>query len=383
MSNPAPFGQRPPALRVLDASVPATPILAGRVLLHEHSRFIPRQRNAIDNALGGVVMTGDNAETRAFKLRTEAGFTGTMLIDSAPYTTHTATEDEPFLLPQDQMFATLDDALGFQKAAGASAALTPTGYIAPGASKPLKAVIRAAQRIERLDTVVTVPVDVTWLSNERVGQLIAACQRINQSKALVLVGQFDPLQHAKVIPANLRRVISEVEGMMLLRTDLAAIDAMVHGALCAGIGVTSSVRHSVAPGERAKVSKPNGPVYPNILMPELMCFKGAESLAHRYANAEPATCPCEICNGRGLDRFYKTDRETRVEAEDHNILTWSTWVSEMAGYEVGPKRKTWWQEKCAAAINRYPLENQRIGLSAKRGFQPPPPLSAWATLPAS
>jgi hypothetical protein len=78
-----------------------------------------------------------------------------------------------------------------------------------------------------------------------------------------------------------------------------------------------------------------------------------------------------------------TDGETRIEAEDHNVLTWSMWVGEMAGYEAGPKRTTWWQEKCSAAINRYPLENQRIGLSAKRGFQPPPPLAAWATLPAS
>ncbi|MEW2522822.1 hypothetical protein [Actinacidiphila alni] len=384
MNRPAPFGQHPPALRVLDASVPAAPILAGRVLLHENTRYIPHQRGAIDNSLGGVVLTGDNAETRAFKLRTEAGFTGTMLIDSAPYKSYTATEDEPFLLPHDQMFPSLEDSLSFQKAGGASAALTPTGYIPPAASKILKAVIREAHRIERADTVVTLPVDVTWLSNERVDQLIAACTRIKQPKALIMVGQFDPLEHLKVNPANLRRVITEVENMMLLRSDLAALDAMAQGALCAGIGVSSTVRHCVAPGERAAVSGGGGPQYPSVLMPDLMCFTGAQALSNRYANAESATCSCDVCDGRGLDRFLKADGETRVEAEDHNVLTWSAWVGEMACYEAGPKRKAWWQAKCAAALARYPLENERIGLSAGRaGFKPPSPLEAWATLPAS
>jgi hypothetical protein len=383
LDSPPPFGQHPPALRVLDASVPAAPILAGRVLLHENTRYIPHQRGAIDDSLGGVVLTGDNAETRAFKLRTEADFTGTMLIDSAPYKSYTATEDEPFLLPHDQMFASLDDSLAFQKAAGASAALTPTGYIPPAASKTLKAVIREARRIERADTVVTLPVDITWLSNERVDQLIAASKRIEQPKALIMVSQFDPLEHLKIYPANLRRLISEVGDMMLLRTDLAALDAMAHGALCAGIGVSSAVRHCVAPGERAAVSRPGGPQYPSILMPDLMCFTGAQALSNRYANAEPMTCSCDVCDGRGLDRFFRADGETRMESEDHNVLTWSAWVGEMACYEAGSKRKTWWQAKCAAAVARYPLENQRIGLSARTGFKPPLPLEAWATLPAS
>ncbi|MFE3560457.1 hypothetical protein ACFXKW_37245 [Streptomyces sp. NPDC059193] len=382
MSNTPSPGERPPALKTLDHTVAAAPLLQGRVLLHENAVNLPRPRPALDDDFSGVVMTGAKADERAFHLRSTAGYEGTLLIDSAPYTAYIATADEPFMVPTDELFASVDTSLAFQKARGASAALTPTGYIPPADSKTLKAVIREANKIERADTVVTLPIDVTWLNRENIGQLIAVCTKIRHPKALVLFRQFDPLEQTKDIPANLRRLLAEVEHMALLRTDLAALDAVAHGAFCAGIGVQSSLRHAIPPGEKAQTNKA-GPTYPNVLMPELMCFKGAVSLARLYSNADPATCSCEECDGRSLDRFYLPDGETRREADNHTVLTWSDWVTEMVGYQPGTSRKSWWRDKCAAAIDRYALENQRIGLGAspRSGFQAPAPLKAWATLP--
>ncbi|MFE9970250.1 hypothetical protein ACFYRD_05680 [Streptomyces hirsutus] len=384
MSNTPSPRRRPPALKTLDHTVAAAPLLQGRVLLHENALNIPRSRHALDDDLSGVVMTGAKADERAFQLRTTAGYNGTLLIDSAPYTTYTATADQPFMVPPDELFASVDDSLAFQKARGASAALTPTGYISPANSRALKAVMREANRIERADTLVSLPIDVTWLNRENIGQLIAVCAKIRHPKAIMLFRQFDPLEQTKDIPANLRRLFAEVEHMSLLRTDLAALDVMAHGALCAGIGVQSSLRHAIPPGEKPQRGKRGGgPTYPNVLMPQLMCFKGAESLASLYANADPATCDCEECDGRGLDRFFLPDGETRQEADNHTVLTWSDWVSEMAGHPAGIQRKTWWRDKCAAAVDRYALENQRIGQGAspRSAFQAPPPLKAWATLP--
>ncbi|MGW7082884.1 hypothetical protein ACWGH2_05205 [Streptomyces sp. NPDC054871] len=75
-----------------------------------------------------------------------------------------------------------------------------------------------------------------------------------------------------------------------LRTDLAALDVMAHGALSAGIGIQSSLRHAIPPAEKAQIGKRGGgPTYPHVLMPQLMCFKGAESLSNLYVNADPAT----------------------------------------------------------------------------------------------
>jgi hypothetical protein len=386
MSNAPDPRRRPPAVKTLDHTVAAVPLLQGRVLLHDHSQPIPRPRPALDDDLDGVVMTGPNADARAFQLRANVGFTGTLLIDSAAYTTYTATAEEPFMAPPDELFATVHDSLNFQKARGASAALTPTGYIPPANSRALKAVLREANRIERADTLVSLPIDVTWLNRENISQLIAVCAKIRHPKAVILFRQFDPLEQAKDIPANLRRLFTEVEHMSLLRTDLAALDVMAHGALCAGIGVRSSLRHAIPPDEKAQIGKRGGgPTYPHVLMPQLMCFKGAEFLSNVYGNADPATCDCEECDGRGLNSFYLSDGETRREAENHNILTWSEWVSDIASYPAGTERKTWWRDKCAAAVDRYALENQRIGLGAspKSGFQVPAPLRAWATLPVT
>lgn len=384
MSNAPSPKRRQPAVKILDHTVAATPLLQGRVLLHENARNIPRFRHALDDDLSGVVMTGPQADERAFQLRTAAGYEGIMLIDSAPYTTYTATAEEPFMAPPDELFASVDDSLSFQKARGASAALTPTGYIPPANSGALEAVRREANRIERADTVISLPIDVTWLGREHIGELIAVCAQIHHPKAVILFRQFDPLEEAEDVPANLRRLFTEVAHMSLLRTDLAALDVMAHGALCAGIGVQSSLRHAIPPGRKPRTGKRGGgPTYPKVLMPQLMCFKGAESLANLYANVDPATCACEECDGRGLDRFFLPDGETRREADNHTVLTWSDWVSEMAGHPAGVRRKTWWRDKCAAAVRRCELENQRIGLPprSRSGFLAPAPLKAWATLP--
>jgi hypothetical protein len=385
MAN-SPFPGRTPALRILDASVPATPLLQGRVLLHENARFIPEMRSPLNGDLGGIVMTGEKAGERAYHLRA-SGYDGPLLIDTAAYSTHTATENGPFLLDGNELFATVNTALELQKARGASAALTPTGYIPPGASRALKAVMRHSQRIERADTIVNLPLNTAWLTDEYVGQLIAACERIPHPKALTLFRQFDPMHQAKSVPANLRRVVSELPDVALLRSDLAALDAFAHGALFSGIGADSARRHSIPPGEPAQVSKPNqgGPQYPAVLLPTLMCFKGAKSLDHIYMNDQPMTCTCDVCDGRGLDRFYDASGEVRRESENHNISSWSTWVIEIADRKPGLERKTWWRDRCATAVDHYALENQRLGLSAnaRAGFQVPPPLQAWATLPVT
>ncbi|MFG1941331.1 hypothetical protein [Nonomuraea sp. NPDC048826] len=357
----------------------AAQLLTGRVLYQENARFRARVRKSVDRRLSGVVMTGKNADDRASQLR-DAGYRGVVLIDSAAYLTHKATVDEPFLLPKDTLFPSLEDCLDFQRHRGADAALTPTGYVRAAASKTLKAIMRAAEQIEREDTVVVLPLDIAWLNSEHIKQLIAVCKEIRQPKAIILIRQFDPMAAFKETTVNLRRLVTEADQVALLRSDLAALDAMVHGALFAGIGADSSIRHAVPAGERPQKAESSGfAQYPSVLMPELMRFSGAQSLARRYANVEPARCSCVVCSGRGLDRFNSPDGEARIESEDHNAYVWGAWVNEMAAKNPGRERHLWWRDRCARAVNCYELENVRI--QQPRAFKVPPPLRAWATLP--
>ncbi|MFF4989759.1 hypothetical protein ACFY19_21395 [Streptosporangium saharense] len=358
----------------------AARLLAGRVLYQENTRYRARVRTSVDPRLSGVVLTGKNADDRAVQLR-EAGYDGVLLIDSAPYVTYAATPDEPFLLPHDTLFPSLEDCLDFQRGRGADAALTPTGYIRVADSKSLKAVMVAAERIERDDTVVVLPIDIAWLNSAHIEQLIAVCKRIRQPKAVILVRQFDPMDAFKETTVNLRRLVREAEQVALLRTDLAALDAMAHGALFSGIGADSSIRHTVPVGERPQKAESNTgwAQYPHVLMPELMCFSDARALARRYANAEPARCDCLVCDGRGLDRFASAEGETRIESEDHNAYVWGAWVNEMAAVTPGRERRRWWRDRCVRALGRYALENVRI--EQPHAFKAPKPLRAWATLP--
>lgn len=379
MIDPTIPGPRLPEAPAVGARPTTAQLLAGRVLYQENARFLPRLRDCVDAKLSGVVMTGKKADERAFQLR-DAGYRGVLLIDSAAYMTHTATPDEPFLLPQDSLFDDMDNCLAFQRRRGATAALTPTGYIPAAASKTLKAVMRAAGQIERDDVVVVLPVDIAWLNSEHITQFIAACRRIRQPKAVILTRQFDPLEAFTEAPANLRRLVSEVEHIALLRTDLAALDAMAYGALFAGIGANSSIRHAVPARERPQTAKTGGgPQYPSVLLPDLMRFSGTQALANRYANADPPKCDCEMCQGRGLDRFNSPGELARTESEAHNAYTWGAWVNKLAACESATERRQWWRDRCVQALGCYELENLRI--EQPHAFKPPKPLTAWATLP--
>ena len=365
MSNAPDPRRRPPAVKTLDHTVAAVPLLQGRVLLHEHAQYTPRPRPALDDGLSSMVMTGANADARAFQLRADVGYQGTLLIHSAVYTTYTATAEEPFMAPSRRTVRRRGHLAELPEGSRGNRS-TDTHRLHTAGELPCPQSGNAgSQPDQRADTLVSLPIDVTWLSRENIGQLIAVCARIRHPKAVILFRQFDPLGQTKDIPANLRRLFTEVEHMSLLRTDLAALDVMAHGALCAGIGVQSSLRHAIPPDEKAQIGKRGGgPTYPHILMPRLMCFKGAEFLSKVYGNADLATCDCEECDGRSLDSFYLSDGETRREAENHNIHTWGAWVNDVAGYRAGSERKTWWRNKCAAAVDRYALENQRIGVGA-------------------
>ncbi|MFI2264456.1 hypothetical protein [Streptomyces tubercidicus] len=86
---------------------------------------------------------------------------------------------------------------------------------------------------------------------------------------------------AKALPANLRRLVAAHPDIALPRSDLAALDVIVHGALFSGIGADSANRHSIPPGEVAVVGekKDSGATYPNVLLPSLMSLKGTRAPA--------------------------------------------------------------------------------------------------------
>jgi len=241
----------------------------------------------------GFVVSGSGAAAKVRKLR-EEGFTGPLLADPAVYTVAAASEDDPFpdvssgqLAFGDPLQLSIEEQVGHR--AGATAAMTPTGYLHAEDSDALKAAVHQVLKLEDPHVFFSVPVDVGWLRDDAVGQLIAWLNVVPNPQAVMLGGQMDPLAGFSQAVGNLKRLLAEVPGTALLRADLAAFGALAHGAVFTAFGATSSMRHIVPPGQAAKRSA-GGPNSPSVLLPELMDFFLGETLAKRFAAGLAPVC---------------------------------------------------------------------------------------------
>ncbi|MEV4569515.1 hypothetical protein AB0K12_37620 [Nonomuraea sp. NPDC049419] len=356
---------------------PAGRAIAGRALTLERADLLPEAPDHLHPDYGGLVVCGAGSSTRLNALRRT--FTGVLAEDRAAYEKEVATPDAPFRLPEDALFGgDLDSALQEQLDNGASFAITPTRYIRAGDPAPLDAVVRQVKALRRGDVVVTLAVSIDWLRPETRPTLVAAIRAMEHPVALVLGGQYDPLQQFAAAPQQLRRLLAEVPGTGLWRTDLAGFDALAHGAGFAGIGAGGSLRHLVPAGEAAETSG-GGAIYPSVLMPELLRFSSAKFIADLYANTVPPTCTCSRCQGRPLDGFLGLTNATKAAAHAHNSATWNAWLPELLEQPTPADRQIWWRARCKQAVQAHELENAR--LKQPHRLKPPKSLEKWAGLP--
>ncbi|MFF4088898.1 hypothetical protein ACFYY9_18720 [Streptomyces nigra] len=361
-------------------------VLQGRMLLQVSPARVGLLRPQLDAGRSGLVLCGPNALQQARRLRREEQFSGPLLVDPAVYEVRAASEEEPFPNACEDTFA-FDDPLAVslaeQRAMGVTAPMTPTGYLHAEDSDALKAAVRRVAALDDPQVVFAAPVDVGWLREEdSVRQLIACLRLLAGPKALMLGGQMDPLaRHPRAVD-HLRRIVAEVPGAALLRTDLAAFGALAAGASFTAFGAGSRLRHIVAPGEKAKTSK-NFSTSPHVLFPELMHFFLGKTLADRFAGADGPVCECASCEGaRTLDSFASNAGDRQARAASHNVAVLMQWLRTLTAFAPGLARQRWWHERCRTAVDRYPLLNAQ--LQQPNGFKVPPQLKRWAlAAPAS
>jgi hypothetical protein len=375
---------RQAALHTLAAlPTPAAPpgpagVLTDRVLVYTSWDAGQKLLKVLSPQASGLVLRGRKACAGVRQLRRNH-FGGVLLIDPEGYTKRAATAEAPFALSQDedQLFeTTLDDILQGQRICGATVALTPTGYLHAGDSDALKAAANTVADLDRDDVLFSVPIDIAWLTNDHISQLIAVLSRLAAPKAVFLGGQFDPLDRYQAAVANLRRLVAEAGHVAVFRTDLTGFDALTHGAFAASIGTGGSLRHVIPFGEyrRARTMDQS----PSVLFPDVMAFFKGSTLAQRFANARPPACSCSACQGRRLDTFLgRADAEA---AHSHGVCTWIEWITDMLAQPTLADRAQWWRNRCAAAVAHH--DNVNAQLDQPDAFKPPKALKAWADLPA-
>ncbi|MFY1596014.1 hypothetical protein [Micromonospora sp. WMMD737] len=308
----------------------------------------------LDPSITGFALCGPTGEQRIGELSGRRRLP--VVADLAHYEKNTASPEAPMLFPE-----TLFGRDGFfddMRARANSAIFTPTAYVEAGEPAALKAVRAAAQDVARTDVVVVVPLDVTWLRDNKIDQLIAILKAIPHPIALVLGGQYNPTDSYADIMRNLRRVYQEVGRVGPWRTDpVTALDAMAQGGMFAGIGSSGSLRHLVPPGQPTKITKR---FKPSVFIPELLHFFRADTLTERWANVDPLPCWCTVCAGRGLDRFDSNDTAVDTEARAHNAASWSALWAQMRALPTGIERQRWLAERIRLAHLAYETENERI-----------------------
>lgn len=332
----------------------------------------------------GVVFSGAKAARRREDFRRASGFAGPCLIDPAAYEEETATAEAPFALSDLGMF---DDGSGLAgevdwlRRQGASPVLTPTRYFTATGREPLQEAARLVDALGADDVVFVVPVDAAWLDGGRADLLAELLRRVRTPKALVLGHSHDPLAKAGRAAA-LRRIVTSVPDIAVLRTDLAGFDSAVYGARYTSIGDRASVRHTRPP---SKGGGGGAPASPNLLVPALMSYRSGAFMARTLSRVD-LPCPCGPCsadtvfgNGgvrtRRLTDFIAT--EDTAAAHAHNWATLARWWSELSAADSPRERAIRWARMCHAAVAENERFNELAGTPG-RPFHPSLALKHWA-----
>lgn len=354
----------------------AVEALTDQVLLCTSARTAKTLLPALPEQIGGLVLGGAEGRAGILKLRDDK-FDKLLLADPEGYRIAPATEDKPFILPQDGLFPiTLDQDLQTQRDIGADVAMTPTGYLHAGDSDALRAAVGEAGKIDRDDVLFSAPLDIAWFTDEHIAHLIAVLAQLPLPKAVFLGGQYDPVDRYKAVVVNLRRFVAEAGHVALFRTDLAGFDALSHGAFAASIGSGGSRRHMIPVGQTPYARTDDHA--PSVLFGDLLSWHKGSTIAKRYGSTPAPACHCQPCSGRRLNTFL--DRADQTAAHRHSMCTWADWIPDLLTQRTLRDRATWWRTRCASAVTHADIVNTQ--LNQPGAFATPAPVQAWSDLPA-
>jgi DNA modification methylase len=358
----------------------AARLLVGRVFAQARVADTEHLLRLINGKHSGLVLTGIKGARAALKVRQIAGTDCPIVIDPAAYETERATPAEPFQLPlrTTQHGEALEVFIRELCSAGANAVLTPTRYICARDVASLETVI-AAVAAPHPQAVLSLPLDVAWLSDQWIVTLIDILANSPVPKVLMLGDQPGSPEGAASTLTNLRRLAAEVPQIGLFRTDLTAFDVMTRGALTAAIGTSSALRQ-VAPPDQDGVFSRNHPAEepdtsPQVLVKELVSYVPGSVLADRFGDTPGPLCQCRHCGRRRLSTFL--GRADWHHARFHGVAVWTEWLPNLVGEDSLTRREQAWAQLCQQGLEGHENFNRMAGNPAER-FTPGLPLMFWA-----
>ncbi|MER6495373.1 hypothetical protein [Streptomyces griseorubiginosus] len=322
------------------------------------------------------MLTGAGAPIRCKEIRSALPET-VVVMDFGSHTQQVATADVPFGLKtsygwRDLDLAGLNEILDGQRDNKASYAVTPTCFIPAdqvGDMSVLKAVVHQANMLRRHDMLVLLPCSWRWLRSTSLPYLTEQIRSSRHPIGLIMQADGDPLERGEV-PEALRQLCRSCPRLVLWRTDLAAFDAMAHGALGAAVGASAVLRHGIAP--RPDSGGGGHRPYPVVLVRRLLGYHRVATLQDWFAHIDPWTCDCTACKGAALTRF--TDNEAGVLAAlRHTVCELYGLHDELDATLPGDERIGWWRQQLADAWEYHRLLASQTGTEVSF----PRVLQAW------
>ena len=356
----------------------AARVLAGKVFVHARVTDVEPLLHLINGELSGLVLARAEGARAAFRIRQTLGSECPILLDPAAYELEGPTPEEPFRLPKGTLKSgALNSYTRDLCGIGADAVLTPTRYIGAADVDSLEVIVGAASSLHP-QSVLSLPIDIAWLSDEWITTLIDLFGSSPVPKAFMLGGRPTTPEGMAIMLANLRRLADDIPQVALFRTDLAGLDLIAHGALAAAIGTSSGLRQIVRPSEnyaaRETSAEEPGPA-PDVLVRDLVAYVQGSELADRFGDTRGPMCRCQHCQQRWLTTFL--GRGDWRDARLHNVAVLMEWLPGLTGETSRAHRMMAWTRLCQQGVDGHDTYNRMTGDPADR-FTPGLPLTFWA-----
>lgn len=289
---------------------------------------------------------------------------GTLLLDPAEYEDHLYSENALKDLEDEEGWIVLQERLGMD------AILTPTPYVPLEASEFLRDYLSVTQELASAKdkpVIVVLPLDFKWLTRG-IDELLLRLEFVNLPVGLVLGHRTNPLGSMAAIRGLISLLVRH-SNVFMFRTDLSGIGAIAHGALGASIGISSSLRHVVPPGQTGGGNRDD--LSPNVLVEALRAYlKGSKLESVQGRAPDILDCLCAVCEGQSLERFG--DPLLKPEAQAHSMEVAIRISRRILGMK-SDRRGGLWRQICAEGIEAHRELQARVSVR----FEPPMDLKAW------
>ncbi|MEU0790123.1 hypothetical protein ABZ342_08640 [Amycolatopsis sp. NPDC005961] len=330
--------------------------IAGRLLIQCRPRQallaaeIARTRDA------GLVLTGGGLEATVRTLR-ESGFTGPLLCDADRYSgskrVAAARGTHPAWLVRQADLGLLP--------------LTDSGYVALYDIRGLRTILRTAAR-RRSPVVAVLPLAARWFATTSACEaLVREINAHGVPVAIAVEHRDDPFGVQYLIRRFLRLLAAAEVPVILLRSDIAAIGVLCHGAHAAAAGTISALRHTYPQVRRGGAPRPGVSAF----VTPLLAYHRLETLERVFDGtpdlAQLWPCECPVCDTRTPARLGSAG-----EAARHSVHALLALHADLRRARTRAAMISSWHEHCSHALGVHEQVAEEV-----RGWRAPSGVRGW------